>query len=293
MPVANAISEAMTRASWIRKMFERGTEMTRVHGANNVFDFTLGNPVIEPPAAFYDELAAIAARRGEGLHRYMQNAGFPTVRAAIAERLGRDFPGIEAGGVIMCVGAGGGLNATLKAVLNPGDEVVILAPYFVEYNFYIQNHGGVPVVAQTGDTFDIDPDALAAVITEKTRAVLVNSPNNPTGRLYPRASLEALGRVLADAEARIGHPIYLLSDEPYREIVYVDDPPPSASTFHPNSFLIYSWSKSLSIPGERIGYIAVNPATDDPAGLAGAITFTNRTLGFVNAPATMQLIAAR
>jgi aspartate aminotransferase len=295
MPVADGIREAMTRGSWIRKMFERGAELKRQLGAENVFDFTLGNPVLEPPAAFFDALAELGELRSEGLHRYMPNAGFPHVRDAVAGKLRDDgtFPGIDGRGITMSVGAGGGLNAALKAVVNPGDEVVLLAPFFVEYDFYVRNHGAEPVVAKTTTDFDIDPDALADAIGSKTKAVIVNSPNNPTGRLYPHASLQAMAEVLAHKETELGRPIYLLADEPYRELIYVDDPPPTPATFHPNAFLIYSWSKSLSIPGERIGYVAINPQADDAAGLADALAFTTRTLGFVNAPAAMQLVAAK
>jgi aspartate aminotransferase len=295
MPVADAIQESMTRASWIRKMFERGAELKRIHGEENVYDFSLGNPVLEPPTAFFDMLSDLSGRRDEGLHRYMPNAGFPEVRQAIADKLQRSgiFPGITARHVVMSVGAGGGLNSALKAVLNPGDEVVVLAPYFVEYLFYIANHGGVPVTAQTNDRFDIDIDAVAAVLTPKTKGIIVNTPNNPTGRLFPRSSLEALGALLEDREKAWGHPIYLITDEPYRELVYVDDAPPSAAMFHRNAFLVYSWSKSLSIPGERIGYVAINPAADDREALADAVTFTTRTLGFVNAPAMAQLAVGK
>lgn len=295
MPVADGIREAMTRGSWIRKMFERGAEMKERLGAENVFDFTLGNPVLEPPAAFFDTLVELGARRSEGLHRYMPNAGFPHVREAIAGKLRDDgtFPGVEASAITMSVGAGGGLNAALKAIVNPGDEVVVLAPFFVEYSFYVRNHGGDPVVAKTTADFDIDADALAGAIGAKTRALIVNSPNNPTARLYPRASLEAMAEVLAQKEKELGRPIYLIADEPYRELIYVDDPPPTPATFHPNACLVYSWSKSLSIPGERIGYVAVNPEADDAADLADAMAFTTRTLGFVNAPAAMQLVAEK
>jgi aspartate aminotransferase len=295
MPIASHIHEAMTRASWIRKMFEKGTELKRIHGDGNVFDFTLGNPILEPPREFYDALAELSRLREEGIHRYMPNAGMPSVREAIARKLSGDgvFPGLTANHVVMSVGAGGGLNVSLKALLNPGDQVVVLAPYFVEYLFYIRNHGGEPVVAETKPDFDLDPDALASAISAKTKAVIVNSPNNPSGRLYPRASLDAFCRVLAAKEKQLGHPIYVLSDEPYREIVYGKTVPPSPAALHPNSLMIYSWSKSLSIPGERIGYVAVNPKADAPGSIADALSFTTRVLGFVNAPASMQWIAAR
>jgi len=295
MPVANHILEAMTKASWIRKMFEKGTELKRIHGAGNVFDFTLGNPILEPPKEFFDALAELSRLREEGIHRYMPNAGIPAVREAIARRLSGDgvFPGISANHVVMSVGAGGGLNVALKALLNPGDQVVILAPYFVEYMFYIRNHGGEPLVVETKADFDLDPQALAAALGPKVKAVIINSPNNPSGRLYPRSSLDAFCRVLAAKEKEFGRPIYVLSDEPYRELVYGKGAPPSPAALHPNSLMIYSWSKSLSVPGERIGYVAVNPKADTPGALADALNFTTRILGFVNAPASMQWIVAK
>ncbi len=295
MAVARGVQEAMTRASWIRRMFERGAELVRQHGAQNVFDFTLGNPYLEPPAAFFDYLGELARRRGEGLHRYMPNAGFPQVRAAIAERLaGQEiFPGLRGEGVVMTVGAAGGMNIALKTLLDPGDEVIVLAPFFAEYGFYVANHGGVLKTVETSADFDVDVGAVAAAIGPRTKALIVNSPNNPTGRLYPRATLEALGGALAEAERRIGHPIYLIADDPYRELIYVDDPPPPAAVFHANSLLVYSWSKSLSVAGDRIGYVAVNPRADGAEAIAGGLTFTNRTLGYVNAPAVMQLAVTR
>ncbi|MCK5689625.1 pyridoxal phosphate-dependent aminotransferase [Myxococcota bacterium] len=295
MPVAKGISEAMGRASWIRRMFEKGGELKARYGAENVFDFTLGNPSLEPPPEFFDALAEISTQRDSGLHRYMPNAGFPAVREAIAQKLEAEgtFKGIGTGGVVMTVGAGGALNVTLKALLEPGDEVMILAPYFVEYLFYIRNHGGEPVVAETNAEFDLDIDEIAAKITSKTKVIILNTPNNPTGRIFPESSLKALAKLLGEKEKEVGHPIYILADEPYRELVYIDNPPLSPAAYHPNSFLLYSWSKSLSIPGERIGFIAINPAIDDPVGLMDALTFCNRTLGFVNAPAAMQLVVAK
>ena len=295
MPVATTIRDAMTRSSWIRRMFEKGAELARVHGARNIYDFTLGNPFLEPPSGFYDGLAALAERRSEGLHRYMPNAGFPEVRAAVAENLRKRgvFPGITGSNVVMSVGAAGGMNVTLKTILNPGDEVIVFVPYFAEYLFYITNHNGVPVLAETNDRFDIDVDKLAKVITPRTRAIIINTPNNPTGRVYPKASLEALAALLAEQERKIGHAIYLIADEPYRELCYMDRPPPPPASLHPNSFLCYSWSKSLSLPGERIGFVAINPKIDDVQGIFDGLAFTTRTLGFVNAPAAMQLLVTK
>lgn len=293
MPVATSVHEAMTRGSLIRRMFERGNELVREHGADGVFDFSLGNPSLEPPAELFDALAEIAARRGDGLHRYMTNAGFSHVREAVAAMLAADFPGITGDHVVMTTGAAGALNVVLKTILNPGDEVVVLVPYFPEYAFYVRNHGGVPVLCETGPDFDLDVEAASRAITARTRAILIDSPNNPTGRIYPRASLEALARLLAERERALGRPIYLVSDEPYREIVYVDGAPPSPATFHPSSFQVYSWSKSLALAGDRIGYAAVSPRCEDAGALFDGMVFANRTLGFINAPATMQLAVAR
>ncbi len=294
MPAAERITTALKRGSWIRKMFETGAALKTQHGADNVFDFTLGNPSLEPPDEFRSSLRSLLDSSEPSAHRYMPNAGYESVRGAIASWLNNHevFSGTSAANVVMSVGAGGGLNATLRAILDEGDEVIILAPYFVEYLFYIDNHGGKPVVVETKEDFGLDASAVRAAITARTRAIIVNSPNNPTGRVYSAATLESLASVLADGERVHGKPIYLISDEPYRELCYVDAPP-SAASMHPNSFLCYSWSKSLSIPGERIGYVAVNPRADDPAGLAAAVTFTTRTLGFVNAPGLMQRVAAR
>ncbi len=295
MAVAISIAEAMTQASWIRRMFERGTELKAKFGAENVFDLSLGNPFLEPPSQYFDVLRELSERRHEGLHRYMANAGFPAVRDAIAKKLNDNgtFPGLTGDGVIMSVGAGGGLNVALKTILNPGEEVIVLSPHFVEYEFYIRNHGGVPVPVETDENFDIDVETLARGITPKTKGIIVNSPNNPTGRLYPRASVAAMVSLVREREREYGHPIYVLADEPYRELVYVDDIAPSAASLHDNGLLIYSWSKSLSIPGERIGYIAINPRIDDPMVFSSGLTFSTRTLGFVNAPATSQLAVLR
>jgi aspartate aminotransferase len=293
MPVARSIRQALARGSWIRQMFEQGNELARQHGPDSVFDFTLGNPVLEPPAELFEALREIADRRGEGLHRYMTNAGFSHVREAVAAMLAPDFPGITADHIVMTSGAAGALNVVLKTILDPGDEVVVQVPYFPEYLFYIQNHGGVPVLCETGPGFELDLEALSRVVTTRTRAIILDSPNNPSGRIYARASLEALARLLAERESASGHPIYLISDEPYREIVYVDGAPPSPATFHPRSFQVYSWSKSLCIPGDRIGYAAVSPRCEDAAALFEGLVHANRTLGFVNAPATMQLAVAR
>jgi aspartate aminotransferase len=289
MPASPEIREAIRQGSWIRKMFEDGALLKAERGEENVFDFTLGNPFGDPPAPLSAELARLCADPPPGLHRYMPNAGFPESRSAAARSLSRatGLPFTE-NLVVMTVGAAGALNVALRALLSPGDEVVVLAPYFVEYLFYIRNAGGNPVVAQTDARFRLDLPAIESVLTRKTRAVLVNTPNNPTGAVYPEGDLAALERSLSAAEERFGNPIYVISDEPYRKIVFrgVSYAPPASSIR--NTIVAYSHSKDLNLPGERIGYLAVSPRAADAAEVAGACVFCNRVLGFVNAPALFQ-----
>ncbi len=292
MAISTKVSDFMSRASWIRRMFEEGNELKARFGAENVFDFTLGNPVMEPPPELVDSLRRLTADPAAGIHRYMPNAGYPAVREKVAAALAQES-GVPIDGdkVVMTVGAACGLNITLKALLDPGDEVLILAPYFVEYIFYADNHGGAAKVVETDEDFLPDPAAIDAAIGPKTKVLILNSPNNPTGVVYPRALLEELAGVLERAEARVGHPIYVISDEPYRKISYGDEVVPSLSVFR-NSILCTSHSKDLALAGERIGVAAIHPDADDGDALMAAMTFAIRTLGFVNAPALMQLAVA-
>jgi aspartate aminotransferase len=285
--------EAIRQGSWIRKMFEEGALLKEKKGPENVFDFSLGNPYGDPPAPLARELARLAASPPRDLHKYMPNAGFPDVRRSVAEDLrkgtGLDFTPDR---IVMTVGAAGALNVALRSLLSPGDEVIVIAPYFVEYLFYIRNAGGVPVVAESDGDFQIDLEAVRAAITGRTKALILNSPNNPTGAVYPSGSLKALSGVLSEGEKRAGGPIYVLSDEPYRKIVYpgAEFSPPSASL--PNTIVVYSHSKDLNLAGERIGYLAVSPTAADAAEVAEACVFCNRVLGFVNAPSIMQRAVA-
>ena len=294
MPASPEIREAIRQGSWIRKMFEDGAVLKAERGEENVFDFTLGNPYGDPPAALSAELSRLCADPPPGLHRYMPNAGMPEARRAAARSLSRStgLPFTE-DLLVMTVGAAGALNVALRALLSPGDEVVILAPYFVEYLFYIRNAGGAPVVAETDARFQLDLAAIEAALSPKTVAILINSPNNPTGAVYPEEDLAALERVLSAAEKRFGNPIYVISDEPYRKIVFrgVTSTPTTAKIR--NTLVAYSHSKDLNLPGERIGYLAVSPRAADAAELAGACVFCNRVLGFVNAPALFQLAASK
>lgn len=294
MPASPEIREAIRQGSWIRKMFEDGAVLKAERGEENVFDFTLGNPYGEPPAALSAELSRLCAEPPPGLHRYMPNAGIPEARRAAARSLSRStgLPFTE-DLVVMTVGAAGALNVALRAILSPGDEVVILAPYFVEYLFYIRNAGGAPVVAETDARFQLDLAAVEAALSPKTVAILINTPNNPTGAVYPEKDLAALEQVLSAAEKRFGNPIYVISDEPYRKIVFRGVTATPAAAKIRNTLVAYSHSKDLNLPGERIGYLAVSPRAADAAEVAGACVFCNRVLGFVNAPALFQLAASK
>jgi aspartate aminotransferase len=289
MAVSRQVREAMDGASWIRRMFEEGVKLKQRLGADQVADLSLGNPVLEPPAPVLERLKALAADPTPGTHRYMSNAGFESTRTAVARFLERrsEVP-YSAGHVVMTVGAGGALNALLKALLDPGDEVVLLAPYFAEYRFYVANQGGVPVVVQTDERFRPSAAAVAAALSPRTRAVLLNAPNNPTGVVYPPEDLDALAEVLTKASRAQGRPVWLVSDEPYRAVVYDGAVVPWPVHHYRDTVHVTSFSKDLALPGERIGYLAVNPASPEAESLVAACTFANRILGFVNAPALQQ-----
>ena len=294
MTIAKKMQTFAEKSSWIRKMFEEGAKMKAEFGAENVFDFSLGNPDVPPPARFSEVLRELAADEKPGIHGYMPNGGFPFVRESLAERLSSEQEvALTQGDILMTCGAAGGLNVVMKSLLDPGDEVIILAPFFVEYNFYVDNHGGVTKVVATDEEFNLDLDAIEAALTPKTKAVLINSPNNPTGQVYSAASLQALGQLLAKAGEKYCRNIYLVSDEPYRKIVYDDIQVPSVMAASTNAIVVSSYSKDLSLPGERIGYIAVHPEMKEKVPLLDAMTLANRILGFVNAPALMQRVVAR
>jgi len=290
MAIANKIAGYISRSSWIRKMFEEGERLRQEFGAEHVYDFTLGNPDVEPPEAFHTALRQLADNPLPGMHRYMNNAGYPETRAAVAGKLATDSGlAVTAEHVIMTCGAGGALNVVLKTILNPGEEVIILAPYFVEYKFYIDNHGGVPVEVWTNrETFRLDLAAIEAAITTKTRAIIVNSPNNPTGVIYTAEELAALGALVKNAQGRTGHQVYVISDEPYARLSYDGVKVPNIFPLIESSVMVTSHSKDLALPGERIGYLAVNPRMATAMQFIEGAVFCNRTLGFVNAPALMQ-----
>jgi aspartate aminotransferase len=294
MPVAKKIADFSQRSSWIRQMFEEGARLTAIHGPDKVFDFSIGNPNLEPPQEFQRVIEELVHDPTPGLHGYMSNAGYAEAREAVAIYLSGDQGvRIPADNVVMTCGAGGALNVILKAILDPGDEVIVSRPYFVEYAFYADNHGGVLRPVPSGPDFDLDIDAIGKAIGRKTRAVLINSPHNPTGRIYPAASLEALGDLLRHKCRETGRIIYLVSDEPYRRIVYDGHRVPPVMAAYANTIIASSYSKELSLPGERIGYLAANPAIPRANALMDGLVMANRILGFVNAPALMQRAVAR
>jgi aspartate aminotransferase len=287
--ISRIVADNLTKASWIRRMFEEGARLKAERGADKVFDFTLGNPEIEPPPAVLAAARRILESDAPHLHAYMPNAGHLRVREAVARRLhaATGLP-YTANHVIMTVGAGAALNTVLKALLDPGDEVITVAPFFVEYVYYAQNHGGTLVVVPPQPDLTPDVAKIEAAITPRTRAILVNSPNNPSGVIYPASAFVEIEAVLQKA----ARPIVLISDEPYKALVFDDVVPPEVPPLVTRSIVATSWSKSLAIPGERIGYLAFSPRLPEAAELFEACTFTSRVLGFVNAPALWQWVVA-
>ena len=288
-----AISEKMIsfadRSSLIRKMFEEAAKMKAHFGEENVYDFSLGNPDLKPPAEFKKALMSVAQDNSPGAHGYMPNGGYPWVKDLLAQRVSKEQD-IEAYGadMLMTCGAAGAMNVALKSILNPGEEVIILAPYFVDYMFYVDNHNGIPKIVNTDKEFNLDFEALEAAITEKTKAIIINSPNNPTGQVYSKEDLYNLGHLLEEMEDKYDTTIFMISDEPYRKIVFSGYEVPSVFKAYSNSIIATSYSKDLSLPGERIGYLVVHPNIRDKTALLNAMTMANRILGFINAPALMQ-----
>lgn len=291
MIISTKIEKLMQGSSWIRKMFEEGAKLRLEYGQNVICDFTLGNPIVDPPENFFKSLINTANTYTPSIHGYMQNAGFQFVREAVASYLTKEH-GITflPDHIVMSVGAAGGLNTVLKAILDPGDEVIIFSPYFPEYYFYVDNHNGIPVILDTDENFDLPFDNLSKTINQKTRAIILNNPNNPTGRLYFEEDLKKLGEILKGKEKEFNREIFLIADEPYSKIVYDGLKAPSIFKIYENSISVTSHSKDLSIPGERIGYITINPNMKDSLYLSKTLSFTIRILGYVNAPAFMQRV---
>ena len=290
------IAEYITRGSWIRKIFESGIEMKKIYGQDQVCDFSLGNPDLPPPKVVGECLADMAETAGEPFaFGYMPNAGYPHVREALAKHLCVEQDvAASASDVMLTCGAAGGINVFLKAVIEPGEEVICPAPYFVEYGFYAENHQARLVPVKTKPlTFELDLAALEAAITPKTRVVLINSPNNPTGQIYSKSQLEELCDILTAHNKKRERFIYLMADEPYRFLVYHGHKVPAVLPMYPWSVVISSFSKNLSLPGARIGYVLLAPDMPEKEELMNGLVFANRILGFVNAPAIAQNVLLR
>lgn len=290
MPIADKMTKMVEGASMIRKMFEEGIKMKEKYGADNVFDFSLGNPDIPPPDAVKQALLELI--NNDTPHGYMPNSGFPHVRAAVADYLNKEYNvGITSDLIVMTAGAAGALNDILRALLNPGEEILTPTPYFVGYNQYAFVASANLKTAKSLDDFHLDLDAIENAITKETRVMLINSPNNPTGTVYNKEELLGLGKILDAASAKFGKRIYLISDEPYRKIVYGVEVP-SMFDIYPHTIVLTSYSKELSLAGERIGYLAIHPDAEDAAIIAGAAGVTN-TMMYVNAPALFQQVVGQ
>ncbi|MBQ2401691.1 MAG: pyridoxal phosphate-dependent aminotransferase [Lachnospiraceae bacterium] len=288
--VSEKMKPFMANNSAIRAMFEEGKRMAAIYGKENVYDFSLGNPNVPVPRVNEALLDVINGEAFNELHGYMSNAGYEDVRQTIAESINKQFgTAFSYKNLIMTVGAASGLNVILKSILNPGDEVIVFAPYFVEYNSYIRNYdGNVVVISPDTETFMPKLDEFEQKITPKTKAVMINSPNNPTGVIYPEETLMALAAIMKKKEEEYGTSIVLLSDEPYRELAYGGVEVPYVTKYYHNTVVCYSYSKSLSVPGERIGYLVIPDEVEDSEMLIGAATIANRILGSVNAPSLIQ-----
>lgn len=286
------IVKSLASGSMIRAMFEQGNALKKLYGPENVYDFALGNPDLEPSQEIIEDMKALVSQ--PDIHKYMANAGHADVRQKVADFMkSKTDVAFEAKHIIMCTGAAAGLTITMNSILNPGDEVIVIAPFFGEYRSYVTQYGGVIVpVRSLPDTFQLNVEAIGNAITEKTKAIIINSPNNPSGAVYPEEDLLRLNSVLLGAEAKFGQPIYVISDEPYVKVSYDGVVIPEIAAIFDNAIIVNSFSKSLSLPGERIGYVAVNPLIKDSDILVDALIYSNRTLGFVNAPSLFQKLVA-
>lgn len=285
--ISSKIKAKLAGGSAIRKMFEEGNRLKAIYGADNVFDFSIGNPDLEPPHEVSDALKELADNPTPGMHGYMSNSGYESTRKIVAEKRSAESGlTIGPGAVCMTVGAASAMNDVLHSLLDDGDEVIVLAPYFMEYNGYIENHNGVPVIVPTDENFMPVISRIKDAITPKTKAIIINSPNNPSGVVYPESLLIELNDMLKSCD----HTIHVISDEPYIDLVYDGLTVPCALKYIDNLIICFSWSKSLSLPGERIGYTLVSPKNEDYDDLTNAIVLSHRTLGSVNAPAIWQRV---
>lgn len=293
MPISKNISTLMKNSSWIRAMFEEGEKLKKKHGVENIYDFSLGNPITEPPEALKEELIRVASSDTQGMHRYMTNSGYDDVREEVAQYQ-RETTGLPftKDNIVMTVGAAGGLNVVFKSILDPGDEVIVPCPFFVEFMFYIGNHNGVIKLVDTKDDFHLDIEKIKATINKKTKAILINSPHNPTGVVYHEAELLELIDLLHERSKK-GQRIYIVADEAYKKIIYNGTKLPNLPNMYEDTVIVTCHSKDLGLAGERIGYISMSPRIKNVRSLIDATIFANRILGFINAPAIMQRVVAK
>ena len=294
--ISNKMKSLVNNSSTIRAMFEEGKKLSDIYGEENVFDYSIGNPNVEPPENIKTIISDILNKEKPNLvHGYMNNSGYEDVRDDISSFLNKKNDlNLTRNNIVMTCGAAGGLNIILKSILNPGEEVITFAPFFGEYKNYTENFNGKLVIVPTNiDTFEPDLDELSKVINSKTKAIIINNPNNPTGVIYSKEAIQKLADLLKEKQRELNSSIYLISDEPYREIVYDDAEVPCLLKYYDNTFIGYSYSKSLSLPGERIGYVVVNPSMTDCDEMMAALNIANRILGFVNAPSLFQRVIAK
>ena len=295
--VSDKMGKFVEGSSVIRKMFEEGDRLAKLYGPENVFDFSIGNPNVPAPKEVNQAIIDIINEEDSvSVHGYMSsNCGFPEVRETVANFLNKTYGtklGLE--NIVMTVGAAGGINVLFKCIINPGDEVITFAPYFVDYNSYISNYdGNMVVVSPEPKTFQPDLKEFEDKITAKTKAVIINNPNNPTGVIYSEETIKKLAKILNKKQAEFGTDIYLVSDEPYRDLVYDGKEVPYITNYYDNAIVGYSYSKSLSLPGERIGYLVVPDTISDFLNISVALNIATRILGFINAPSLMQKVIAR
>ena len=289
MTISKKMSDFLEQGSWIRRMFEDGIELKKKYGPENVFDLSLGNPIFSPTDVLYDEMKSLINNPDKSAHRYMPNAGLDETRKKVAEFLSATTNhNFNLNNILMTGGAGGALNVALKSILDPGDEVIFFTPFFPEYFFYTDNHSGVSKIIDSDDNFIPDLKSLDSNINSKTKAVIINSPNNPSGIVYDDDFYKQFSEILKKHETLLNREIFVISDEPYRRIIFDDLDCPNILDFHDNTIVASSFSKDLAIPGERIGYLGISPNIKNTEILMDGLVFANRVLGFVNAPAFMQ-----
>ena len=291
--VADNMKKLVQNNSVVREMFEEGKRLKKIYGENNVYDFSLGNPNLPAPNKVKEAIIDILEKEDSCMiHGYTSNSGFEEVREKIAITINNKFSTeFTFKNIIMTAGAASGLNIVLKSILNPDDEVIVFAPYFSEYNHYIHNYNGMVRVVNTNkENFEPNLIEFEQKINEKTKAIIINTPNNPTGKIYSEDIIIKLTNIMKKKEKEIGHEIYLISDEPYREIVYDNTMVPYVTKYYNNSFIVYSYSKSLSLAGERIGYVVVPSELENSEEMIEAVTISNRIIGCVNAPSLIQKV---